>query len=132
MNPVPTQLVEGLSDEDVQIAHEWWNLLAEEQQAVLSTLYDSRKDSCGVRSKQITILVDSELLRDDDEADLDDLADFFEYMMDHPEVFPPYVPFDRTFVIGCLYSRHSVHGLAEASSTGFLCPFNSPVCPFRR
>jgi hypothetical protein len=36
MNPVPTQLVEGLSDEDVQIAHEWWNSLAEEQQAELS------------------------------------------------------------------------------------------------
>ena len=132
MNPVPTQLVEVLTGKDVQTAHEWWHLLAEEQQAELVTLYDSRKDSCGVRSNQITILVDGELLRDDDEADTDDWADFFEYMLDHPEVFPPYVPFDRTFVIGCLYSRHGVHLVVEAASTGFICPFNSPVCPFRR
>jgi hypothetical protein len=131
MNPVPTRLVEGLSDEDVQIAHEWWNLLAEQQQAKLATLYDSRGDSCRVRWKQIPILMDSELLRDD-EADMDDWADFFEYMLDHPEVFPPYVPFDRTFVIGCLYSKHGGHLVVEADSSGFLCPFNSPVCPFRR
>ena len=132
MTPVLTQLVEGLSDADVQIAHDWWNSLAEEQQAELATLYDPREDSCRVRSKQVTILVDSELLRDDDEDDPDDWADFFEYMLDHPEVFPPYVPFDRTFVIGCLNSRHAGHSVVEAGSTGFLCPFNSPVCPFRR
>ena len=132
MNPVPAQLVEGLSETDAQVAEGWWNLLAEERQAELATLYDSRKDSCGVRSKQITILVDSELLRDDDEADTDDWADFFEYMQDHPEIFPPYVPFDRTFVIGCLYSRHAGHLVVEAASAGFMCPFNSPVCPFQR
>jgi hypothetical protein len=131
MNPVPTQLVEELSHEDVQIAHEWWNSLAEEQQAKLATLYDSRRDSCRVRSKQITILVDSELLRDD-EADTDDWADFYEYMLDHPEVFPPHVPFHRTFVIGCFSSKHGGHLVVEAASSGFLCMFNSPVCPFRR
>src|SRR5271157_2764037 len=103
MKPVPPQLVEGLSETDAQVAERWWCLLAADEQSKLSTLYDLRQDSCQVRSKGITILVDSELLCDDDEADQDDWADFYEYMLDHPEVFPPYVPFDRTFAIGCLY-----------------------------
>src|SRR5579864_901913 len=132
MRPVPSQIVEGLSDTEAHIAKKWWCGLAEVEQAELSTLYDPGKDSCRVISKQITIVVDSELLRDDDEADTDDWADFFEYMLGHPEVFPPFVPFIRTFLIGCLYSRNAGHWVNEAAPAGFSCPFNSPVCPLRR
>ena|SRR5271165_3695918 len=134
MKPAPTQLVEGLSDTDADGANRWWCLLAEGEQAELSTLYDSRQDSCGVISKRITILVASELLvdDDDDEAEMDDWADYFEYMLDHPEVFPPFEPFSRTFHIGCLNSKHTGHWVVDVASADFACPFNSPVCPFRR
>jgi hypothetical protein len=131
MKLVPSQLVEGLSDRDAQVAETWWCVLTYNDQAELCTLYDPHQDSCRVRSTQITILVNGELLCDDEE-DTDDWADFYEYMLDHPEVFPPSVPIDRTFVIGCLNSKHGVHWVVEEASVGFLCPFNSPVCPFRR
>ena len=68
MKPLPTQLAEGLSATDAHIANQWWSLLTEVEQAEVSTLYDPRQDSCKVRAKQVTILVDSKLLCDD-EAD---------------------------------------------------------------
>jgi hypothetical protein len=132
MKPVPDQLVEGLSDTDADAANGWWCLLAEGEQVELSNLFDSRLDSCRVISERITILVDSELLFDDDEADTDDWADFFEYMLSHPEIFPPFEPFFRTFYIGCLHSSHTGHRIFEAASANFACPFKSPICPFRR
>jgi hypothetical protein len=131
MRPAPAQLVEGLSDSDVYVAQKWWCQLTEDVQGDLTILFDPNQDSCRVRSNEITIIVNSELLCDDDE-NTDDWADFYEYMLDHPEVFPPYVPIDRTFVIGCLHSKNGVHWVVQAASAGFLCPFNSPVCPFRR
>ena len=131
MKPVPTALLEGLSTTNAHVVREWWCLLAEDVQGELSTLYDPRQDSCQVTSKQITIIVDSELLCDDEE-DTDEWADFYAYMLDHPETFPPFEPFFRTFHIGCLNSRHGVHWGVQAASVGFLCPFNSEFCPFRR
>jgi hypothetical protein len=129
MYPVPDQLVEGLSKTHAHIADKWWHRLAEDERAVLLALYDPRQDSCEVKSRRITILVDSSLLSDD-EADTDDWADFYEYMLDHPEVFPPFDPCFRTFLIGCLDSRHGGHPVVTAASSGFVCPFNSPFCPF--
>ena len=131
MKPLPTQLAEGFSVKDAHIINKWWSLLTEAKQAELSTLYDPRQDSCKVRAKQVTILVDSKLLCDD-EADMDDWADFFDYMLGHPEIFPPFEPYIRSFRIGCLSSSHAGHRVVEAVPAAFLCPFNSPVCPFRR
>ena len=109
MRPAPAQLVEGLSDSDVYVAQKWWCQLTEDVQGDLTILFDPNQDSCRVRSNEITIIVNSELLCDDDE-NTDDWADFYEYMLDHPEVFPPYVPIDRTFVIWMsqLQARHSL------------------------
>lgn len=132
MNPVPSQLVEGLSKTEADTANRWWCLLTEEEQAELCTLYDSRQDSCRVISKRITILVDSDVLFDHDDADTDDLADFLEYVLDHPERYPVEEPFFRTFYIGCPNTKHAVHSLIERAWVNFACPFNSPVCPFRR
>ena len=132
MNPVPTQLVEGLSDADVQIAHEWWNLLAEEQQAELSTLYDSRQDSCRVKSKQITILVDSELLRVTTRLTrMTWLTSLSTCWITRRSSLPTC---HSTALLSSDVSpaRHGVHLVVEAASTGFMCPFNSKVCPFRR
>jgi hypothetical protein len=131
MKPLPTQLADGISISDGHIVNKWWSLLAKDDQAEISSLYDPRQDSCKVRAKQITILVDSELLCDD-EADMDDWADFFDYMLGHPEIFPLFEARFRSFHIGCLSSSHAGHRVVETVPAGFLCPFNSPVCPFRR
>jgi hypothetical protein len=131
MKPLPTQLADGISLSDIPIINKWWSLLAEGEQAEVSTLYDPRQDSCKVRAKQITILVDSALLCDD-EADMDDWADFFDYMLGHPEIFPHFEVRFRSFHIGCLSSSHAGYRVVENVPAGFLCPFNSPVCPFRR
>ncbi len=130
MNPIPDQLVEGLSHTDTDAARRWWSLLAEGERADLSDLYDSRRDSCRVVSKRITILVDSGLICDH-EVETDDLADYFDYVLGHPEDYPPFDPFFRTFHI-CLDPRHAALRSVEAASATVVCPFNSPVCPFRR
>lgn len=131
MNPLPSQLVEGLSETEADEANTWWCLLAEEEQAELSTLYHSRQDSCRVISKRITILVDSDVLFDDD-GETDDLADYLEYVLNHPELYPVEEPFFRTFYIGCSNTQHAVHSVVQRASASFACPFSSPVCPFRR
>jgi hypothetical protein len=132
MSPAPDQLVEGLSDSDADTANRWWSQLGEGEQAELSTLCDPRNDSCKIISKRITILVDSKLLCDDDEADTDYWADFFEYILTPPEIFPPFEPFFRTFYIGCLDPTHAARSILVARSANFACPFDSPVCPYRR
>lgn len=136
MTHLPSELAEGLDETGLLKAYEWWDGLADGCREEILQLCIPHLDSCQVRSKQLTILVDSELLCDEDDTEYteytEDWADFFDYMLGHPEIFPPFEPLIRLFHIGCLYSKHGGHLIAEAASPGFSCPFNSPICPLRR
>jgi hypothetical protein len=112
MAVLPAQLVAGLSEAQRQAAVEWWERLSDATRAELAVLLDPRADSCSFSLEPdgqgswpwywLPVSVDSELLADSAEPDVNWYGDYFEYRLVNPERWrvPPYE--ERTFYIGGL------------------------------
>src|SRR5262245_30381936 len=107
---VPVPLVEGCSPDDRRLTEGWWATLDDAARVDVADLLDPRWESCSFAREQddsghwiwrpLSITVNSEWLVDVEEMDVDWAADYFEYMIVHPEIFPRYEMCIRTFYIG--------------------------------
>ena len=106
----PTQLIQGLSQEQYREVMDWWNALSEESRCEITTLWDNRLDSClwtvdkddtgSFRFHLLPMVLTNRFvpgLRD--VATEVWYADLFEYMFGRSEVYL-WEPPPRTFYIG--------------------------------
>jgi hypothetical protein len=110
MAGLPAPFLEGVSPAERQAAERWWAGLTDAARAELALSLDPRAESCSFalqgedlaswRWEPVAVNVDSELLADPEEPDVDWDWDYFEYRLINPDSFPvpPYEV--RTFHIG--------------------------------
>ena len=134
MESLPTTLVDSLPSELVGDAKTWWETLDESDREELQRLCDSRKNlflfetfSDAETKPEIT---GGRFIPGANAFGVDDWGeDYFQHLLDHPELMIVHDPTHHTFHIGC--SRHIdarrcfVDG---AVSESFTCPFGADRC----
>lgn len=103
------QLHQGVCPSDQPAVNDWWSNLTDAARAELSVLLDPRADSCSfvmerdehglIQWQPVPVTVNSALLVEAAEPDADWSADYFEYQLTHPEVFPVVMYEFRPFTI---------------------------------
>ncbi len=98
MGGLPASILEGVTTHERQAGEDWWARLTDAARAELALLFDPRADCCAFvlfgegrdswHWKANDVLVDSELLADSPELDVDWDGDYFEYRLINPERFP--------------------------------------------
>ncbi len=137
MESLPSTLVDSLPPSLVPEAESWWQSLGPQDRGEVSRLCDGRKDlflfetfSEGEDKPRVT---GGKFIPHDDAFGLGEWGeDYFQHLLDHPELMIVFEPERREFRIGC--SRHVaarrcfVDGEIDAS---FQCPFKSDRCLMR-
>ena len=134
MNPIPTTLSESLPSELMADAESWWQALADADLNELTRLCDARKSlflfetfSGADYKPEIT---GGKFIPGANEFGVNDWGeDYFQHLLDHPELMIVHDPTHRTFHIGC--SRHIDARrcfIDGAVSKSFNCPFGAQQC----
>ena len=138
MEPLPATLVDSLPAELVGDAEKWWKTLDDANRIELQLLCDSRKNlflfetfSDADTKPEIT---GGKFIPGANAFGVEDWGeDYFQHLLDHPELMIIHDPTHRTFHIGC--SRHIdarrcfVDGNVSES---FACPFGADSCRMHR
>ena len=140
MDTLPITLAESLPSELLDDAKAWWTTLNEADRAELQRLCDGRKSlflfetfseaDTAVKPK----ITGGKFIPGANEFGIEDWGeDYFQHLLDHPELMIVHDPTRRTFHIGC--SRHIdarrcfVDGYVSRS---FTCPFGTESCLMHR
>lgn len=134
MKPLLTNLVESLPEDLIPDAQTWWIGLSADDRDDLSRLCDARKEvflfetfSDGDDRPKVT---GGKFIPHDDAVGFSEWGeDYFQYLLDHPELVLVFEPQMRTFHIGC--SRHIAARrcfVAGVVTDTFRCPFDSDRC----
>ncbi|QDU93630.1 hypothetical protein [Lignipirellula cremea] len=131
--PLPANLTDSIPHSLLGDAERWWGGLDEADRDELALLCDSRKDIFLFETFSADDgprVTGGKFLPHDNAFGIDDWgADYFQHLLDHPELMIVYDRELRTFHIGC--SRHSdarrcfVEGRVPAD---FPCPFHADAC----
>ena len=138
MESLPTTLADSLPSELIGDAESWWETLEAADRDELQRLCDSRKNlflfetfSDADDKPEIT---GGKFIPGANEFGVADWGeDYFQHLLDHPELMIVHDPTHRTFHIGC--SRHIdarrcfVDGRIAKS---FTCPFGADQCLMHR
>ena len=138
MDSLPITLVDSLPAELVGDAKTWWESLDESDRNELQRLCDSRKNLFlfGTFSDADTKpeLTGGKFIPGANEFGVADWGeDYFQHLLDHPELMIVHDPVQRTFHIGC--SRHidARRCFVDGSVTeSFTCPFGADRCLMHR
>lgn len=129
----PSNLTDSIPDALLDDAKQWWTALSESDRDELTLLCDSRRELflfetfSGDDAPKVT---GGKFIPHDNAFGIDDWGeDYFQHLLDHPELMIVYDTELRTFHIGC--SRHIDARrcfVAGRMSNTFQCPFDSSVC----
>ncbi len=130
---LPTILIDSLPEDLLDDAVQWWESLDESNRSEVASLCDSRREAflfetfSGDDSPKVT---GGKFIPHDNAFGIDDWGeDYFQHLLDHPELMIVYDTQLRTFHIGC--SRHvdARRCFVEGRlSKEFTCPFDSREC----
>lgn len=134
MDSLPNTLVDSLPAELVGDAESWWLTLADSDRCELQRLCDSRKNlflfETFSEAETQPKITGGKFIPGANEFGVADWGeDYFQHLLDHPELMIVHDPTHRTFHIGC--SRHIearqcfVDGKVSRS---FTCPFAADHC----
>ena len=134
MNPIPATLANSLPDELVADAESWWQTLGSADRDELQRLCDARKNlflfETFSDSDEKPEITGGKFIPGANEFGIDDWGeDYFQHLLDHPELMIVHDPTQRTFHIGC--SRHidARRCFVEGSVSETLnCPFTKQHC----
>jgi hypothetical protein len=131
MAGLPARFLEGASPAERQAAEDWWGGLTDTARAELALSLDPRAESCSFTLQgadpsswiwePVAVNVNSELLADPEEPDVDWEWDYIEYRLKNPERFPepPYAV--RRFHIGGRNGDiNAYHGALARGAVGWL------------
>jgi len=134
MNPIPTTLAESLPSELRSEAESWWQALADADRNELTRLCDARKNlflfetfSNPDNSPEAT---DGKFIPSANEFGVEHWdEDYFQHLLDHPELMILHDPAHRTFHIGCSPHTDARRCFVDgAVSKSFGCPFGAQQC----
>ena len=136
MTPIPDQLLRTFADVDRAAITAWWATLSEAHRVEVARLCDRRADSCffGVVADESELPeVERGLCEEDDVRPVGEWQpDYFEYLLNHPELVLIWDETARTFHVGC-----TAHVEAQACwqrrsvPCDFRCPFARNDCLMR-
>lgn len=143
MEPLPAELRALISENGIIIADDWWGGLTHADRDRLARLWDERLEVCFFAPQhdedgrldaweQVPAVTGGRFVPHDDDGRGEWLLDFFEYLLEHPELVLAYEPPLRTFHI-C--TRHEATWACVAVGevpVGFVCPVGEAACPMRR
>ncbi len=134
ISSLPSSLIDSIPSVLLADAQRWWFSLSDSDRSELKMLCDSRREiflfetfSGDDDSPKVT---GGKFIPHDHAFGINDWGeDYFQHLLDHPELMIVYDPELRTFHIGC--SRHITARRCFAEgmvSDQFRCPFDSPEC----
>ncbi len=132
-SPLPTNLSDSIPDALIGDAERWWHSLNDDDRCELTSLCDSRREVflfetfSGEDAPKVS---GGKFIPHDNAFGINDWGeDYFQHLLDHPELIIVFEPKLRTFHIGC--SRHAdarrcfVDG---GISNDFKCPYGVTEC----
>jgi len=133
MESLPPNLVDSLPAEIHSDAAAWWQGLTPDDRDELVRLCDARKDVflfetfSGEDRPKVT---GGKFIPHDDAWGLSEWgADYFQHLLDHPELMIVFDPTKRTFHIGCSRHREARRCFATGELVeSFVCPFEAAQC----
>ena len=131
--PLPQNLADSIPDQFSDDAIRWWQSLTETERKELTQLCDARREIflfetfSDPDSPKVT---GGKFIPHDDAVGFDEWGeDYFQHLLDHPELMIVYDAELRTFHVGC--SRHVEARRCFTNgtiSTSFNCPFRTHDC----
>ncbi|PQO47632.1 hypothetical protein [Blastopirellula marina] len=114
-------------------AQAWWAQLPAADRNELIELCDARKEIFLFETfsdESASLVEGGKYLPHDDAFGIDEWGeDYFQHLLDHPELVIIYEPELRTFHIGCSRHRDAWRCLAAGKiAAGFACPFGDAHC----
>lgn len=137
MQPIPPNLLGSLPPDLAADASQWWDGLTDEARTELVELCDARKEIFLFETfseDHADLVTGGKFLPHDDAFGIDEWGeDYFQHLLDHPELVIVYDAELRTFHIGC--SRHPIARACLAKgeiAADFVCPFAQGDCRMRK
>ena len=131
--PLPKNLADSIPEQLADDALRWWQSLEHAERDELNRLCDARREIFlfeTLPDANAPNVEGGKFIPHDDASGFDEWgADYFQHLLDHPELVIVFDPDQRTFHIGC--SRHVnarkcfVNGTIAGS---FQCPFKTDDC----
>ena len=134
MNLLPVTLADSLPAELVHDAEQWWETLGDADRVELRQLCDGRKDlflfETFSEAEHKPKISGGKFIPGANEFGIEDWGeDYFQHLLDHPELTIVHDPTRRTFHIGCSRHLHARLCFAQGSLTSsFVCPFGFNDC----
>lgn len=136
-SPLPANLSDSIPAPLIGDAERWWESLKDAERDELAALCDSRREVflfetfSGEGRPKVT---GGKFIPQDQAFGIDEWGeDYFQHLLDHPELMIVYDTQERTFHVGC--SRHPAARRCFVDgriSDDFQCPFESADCLMRR
>ncbi|MFO1020439.1 MAG: hypothetical protein U0903_07055 [Planctomycetales bacterium] len=131
---LPETIRNSIPDDLMADAVTWWQQLSDKDRDDLQQLCDSRKElflfETFSREEPSPRIIGGKFIPHDDAFGTSEWQeDYFQYLLDNPELMIAYEPVFRTFHIGC--SRHLSARECFAMGQipeGFACPFEAADC----
>lgn len=130
---LPDNLIESIPPPLRPDARAWWESLGESERDELALLCDSRREIFLFETfseDDSPAVTGGRFIPHDDAFGIDDWGeDYFQHLLDHPELVIAFDPASRTFHLGC--SRHVDARRCFAKGEirhPFNCPFGSREC----
>lgn len=144
MDELPAELLAALPTAGVSAANQWWASLSESDRSQVGTLWDTRLEVCFFTPQaddagcvdpweRVPTVQGGRFVPSDDDGRQEWMPEYFEHLLQHPELVLVYEPIRRTFYIGCTQHRDARECLAAGEVPAeFICPVDSTSCPLAR
>lgn len=140
MPSIPSQFTEYLTVSDRQSVDRWWSHLDAETQTQINLLWDTRQDFCAyvfesdetgdASWRRTPVLISGRFYEEDQPTPEEQWnADYFEYLLNHPDVLAVALMKPRTFHICSAHQKARDVLKAGKIPADFTCPYASKTCP---
>jgi hypothetical protein len=136
---IPLQLLQGLPPDTQQAVVSWWSSLTEDNRRMVATLCDERQEKCffGLipvdADREAPVVLGGRFVPHDDAAGWAEWhAEYFDHLLNNPELVLVDAPVVRTFHICTAHTAAREALAAGRIPADFFCPLGSPDCPLRR
>ncbi len=134
METLPQTLVDSLPSELQRDAESWWQTLSDADQDELTRLCDARKNlflfETFAEAENKPQITGGKFIPGANAFGIEDWGeDYFQHLLDHPELMIVFEPVQRTFHIGCWRHLAARRCFVEGKiPESFECPFDARIC----
>lgn len=130
---LPQNLADSIPEELAGDALQWWQSLEENERHELTRLCDERREVFLFETfsdPDAPKVTGGKFIPHDDASGFDEWGeDYFQHLLDHPELMIVYDSELRTFHVGCSQHRDARRCFASGEiSRAFACPFQTEDC----